>query len=201
MTQKVNLYLELPQIGTVLLPFRRMLQITLIFLLLLLLIYAVLYINKYFTVKQYDLAVLNKQQMQEKLISFKQQFAQIADKSKPEAELLKLNNELQVKTKVLEVLNKQSLLNMGGFSKYLTGLAMHIQARTWLTQIKFTEGAQNAKLTGKATRTEDVLAFMKNLMHDSIFANQKLELAELTKPKQNSEPFAFVLSTKGTSAK
>lgn len=201
MTQKVNLYLELPQKGTVLLPFRRMLQIIQIFLLLLLLIYAVLYINKYFAVKQYNIALLNKQQIQAKLMTFKQQFTQLIDKGKSEAELVRLNNEVQVKTKVLEVLNKQSLSNMGGFSMYLTGLATHIQAGTWLNQIKFTDGAKNAKLMGKAIRTEDVLALMKNLMRDSIFSNQKLELAELTKPQQSGEPIVFVLSTKEASAK
>ena len=80
--------------------------------------------------------------------------------------------EMELRQRVLSVLNQSEISNGNGFSSYFDELGKDIMSNVWLNRIRLQEGGEYVQLTGLAFRADDILSFMKTLYQGKVFGSK-----------------------------
>ncbi len=197
MKQEVNLYLELPQRGAVALSFDHILRISKLFALFLLAIFVLFLLNNFWLSWKLKKENSLQQQTVDRLVAYKKRLEKSPDELQKGKLISLLNDELQVKTQVVNALRMQALSNISGFSSFLQGLSEHISTGVSLSKISLIQGGKIITLNGDALHTKNVLNFLKNLTTAPVFSEHTFELTQLDQPVVGNKTVTFVLSAKG----
>lgn len=113
-----------------------------------------------------------------------------------EAEIGRLERELDRKRRVAAALEGGALGNTEGFSSYLTGLARQRVDGLWLTGLRISEGGERLILAGRALSPERVPVLVQRLAGESAFAGLHFNTLDMERTDDGARAgIEFVLGT------
>jgi hypothetical protein len=126
--------------------------------------------------------------------------AQLASqgRSKPlEAEVARLEREVNVRQATLDALGAGELGNAAGFSDFFAAFGRQTMSGVWLTAITLDGSGRDLTVNGRALRPELVPAYIRKLSEEPMMqgrrvADLKLAAKELTPKAGRTEPERFV---------
>ncbi|HEY5958021.1 MAG TPA: PilN domain-containing protein [Polyangiaceae bacterium] len=148
-------------------------------------------------------------QMRGQLSAQRDQLAKLAQASgQPrskalEAEVVRLDLEVQARKDTLRALGKGELGNTGGFSEFFAAFGRQALPGVWLTDITIADSGNELTVKGRALRAELMPAFLRALNNEPVMRGRKvteMKLTAKTAPvadkavvsKPRAEPEAFV---------
>ncbi|OGT22045.1 MAG: hypothetical protein A3C55_05335 [Gammaproteobacteria bacterium RIFCSPHIGHO2_02_FULL_42_13] len=203
MNQRINLARIIPTVENVKLCSMSILKINALFLMILLLVYGYMFVQKQMLSKRL-IALHAEQSMIEASIleNGKKGEANKVAEDNLAGQIKKLEKAVGLRQLVLSGLNQSEISSGKGFSSYFDELGRGIVSNVWLDKISLQAGGDYVKLTGLAFRTDDILSFMKNLHDSKAFGSKKLKLSEMIKipddPKKTApaqKEISFILNT------
>jgi MSHA biogenesis protein MshI len=114
-----------------------------------------------------------------------------------EAEVERLREERMAKTRLLRALSTEALVNGGGFSRHLAGLARQHLPGLWLREIQIHGGGRELDLAGSTLEPSLVPRFIQQLGQEAAFAGGEFHSLRLQRSEVDSGLIDFALSTKG----
>ncbi len=145
-------------------------------------------------------------QMRDQLALQRDQVAKLAlTSSQPrsktlEAEVARLDAEVQARKATLHALGTGELGNTGGFSEFFAALGRQALPGVWLTGVTIADSGNELTVKGRALRAELMPAFLRALNNEPVMRGRKVTEMKLTAKstsatsaaKPRSEPEAFV---------
>ncbi len=165
--QRVNLARFIVKQQNVYLPFKQILQVCALILVLIL---------GYSFYSYWEQAVLSKH-----IAKLQLQSAELVEKVGSDP--VKRMQELVGNDVVYTTLQIQRLKNSPGFSSYLAAIAAACPSGVWLTSININKHGNSAILLGNAYHSNNIMRFVGNLNRDSIFRDTPFFLAKIEKVK------------------
>ena len=188
MNQRINLVRIIPAVEKVKLCSMSILKINVLFLMILLLVYGYMLMQK--RVLSQRLIVLQAEQSRVEasiLEDGKKNGAHKVEADNLAQQIKNFEKEMELRQRVLSVLNQSEISNGKGFSSYFDELGKDIMSNVWLNRIRLQEGGEYVQLTGLAFRADDILSFMKTLYQGKVFGSKKLKLSEMVKTPDDPE--------------
>ncbi|MEK6731709.1 MAG: PilN domain-containing protein [Pseudomonadota bacterium] len=188
MNQRINLVRIIPTVEKVKLCSMSILKINVLFLIILLLVYGYMLMQK--RVLSQRLIVLQAEQSMVEasiLEDGKKNGAHKVEADNLAQQIKNFEKEMELRQRVLSVLNQSEISNGNGFSSYFDELGKDIMSNVWLNRIRLQEGGEYVQLTGLAFRADDILSFMKTLYQGKVFGSKKLKLSEMVKTPDDPE--------------
>ena len=183
--QQINLYQAQFKPKKVVLPPRQMLLI----LLLVLIILSVM--GLYSAKRNSTFKQIISQQQQHTI----QQIDHITESPLLNAELEKLHQQQNEKTKLLDYLTHQDFGNQQGFSETLHSLSKQQISNVWLTEFLLLNGGQSITLQGKSLQSSQIPLYIDSLAESDHFHGEKFSVFQLQQPKDNKNIYTFKLNT------
>jgi len=120
-----------------------------------------------------------------------------------ENEIARLQQELDQRRRIRDILVHQEIGNSTGFSEYMEALArQHVQG-TWLTGVDIDNGGKSLSLHGKTLASELVPRYIQRLGSEQILAGISFNAMDLQRPPEQKEqsfagnvPLDFNISTR-----
>lgn len=102
--------------------------------------------------------------------------------------------EIEAKGKFLEIMKTQ-LADVPGFTEPLEALAKQISVGVWLTQIEIDHEEGLYRFQGHAFQVEQVLGFIENLGKDEFFSTKNFKVFEVLQERSEEGFITFILAT------
>lgn len=179
MNQQINLYQieELPE--PVILTFMHMLQSTVIFIFILLLVTGYKFISCYHYQTEFSSLKDRKNSLSVELEKAQSSIPVKEEKEKLIQQISMLETAAIQMKKMQATLNQLQYNDTKGFSKYLVALAKYNVAELWLTSFKLSSGGAVIKLGGKTTNAENVPKLLQKLGRDPAFEGKTFEVFKI----------------------
>ncbi len=198
--QQINLYQDQFKPEKIILAANHIALLSLLFIFLLI----AFSIYSYQKVETHKTVLAEQQQLydhsQQQLDTLQQQLSQQDNRSLLEAELVKLEQELQQKQTVLDYLSNHTFGNQEGFSATLTSLSHHRIDNVWLTHFSLLNGGQFISLQGNATKSSLIPEYIDSLANSDRFHGKEFSVFKLQHPDDDTGFYNFRLNTQKDSA-
>lgn len=145
-----------------------------------------------------DLSQMSEREknLSEQIEKLNQDYPDAAGTAEPQKIISSLEQDIQKRTQVLEMLKQKKASGADGFAEYLTALSALIPEDVWLDEIKIQKEGEIIGLSGSAMSSESIGLFVKRLSNNSVFKNKKFEAINIKKAKQESAAWVdFLIST------
>jgi MSHA biogenesis protein MshI len=117
----------------------------------------------------------------------------LSQRPKLELELSKLQQQIQQRRELQQIMGGQKFGNFDGFSPFLVSLARRANADMTLTQIHLLDGGKELQLQGWARVPEAVPRYLQNLRTEDSFEGVRFGVLHIEKDPQHSHKLKFEL--------
>ena len=194
MIQQINLYQVKEQPEYIILSCAHMLQASVVFFVILLLVSGYMFFSQYAV--QAELMKLKKQQqsLNTGLAKAQRQVFTEEDKKKITQEFQALEKARSTKEKIYFTLKQFQYNEKQGFAECLSTLAKYNMPELWLTAIKITANGNFITLEGKTTDGKYITELIQKLGHEPVFKDRTFETFRLYED-ENKKLMRFTIGT------
>ena len=196
MNQQINLYQPIFRKQKKVFTAVAMLQVSLVAIALFILAGGYSYIQLNKLQRQAHIASENLTRVQRQFNNLVEQTGKGAAAKLLSAEVNRLNNEIEQKKAIVELLARGLNLNRTGFSKQFEALARQHVNGTWLTGIDIEQGGASLNLKGITYSAELVPVYLQRLLQEKVFSGTKFNVLGMERSSKSPEKISFQVSTK-----
>ena len=194
MFQQINLYREKQQ-KKVILPFRQIITINVIVIVILFFDSVYMFCGYYKTEMELQKLRVNQERLNKGLVSVQQSIPTEEQKEQLQKELTNLQQINTYKKKMYATLRQLHYQDSTGLAKYLNAMAEQLTTDLWLTKFHLEQNGMLISFEGVTLNSSSIPKYLQSLGETKIFSNRNFEKLQMSFDEQTKQ-IKFIVDSK-----